>query len=321
MTHYLFTDGSYNPHLNMSSIGGYLLDENKNTIFEFSEKLLDKEFLKYHELAALKYGLIQCLSHNVTNLICYADDISLRNLNYLEVVNSDYVTDPIKKNLLEELIVLRKSFDLIKFRHIKRKFNKKADKLASSVQLDHFYDNIFFKERYEIDSKKLLTIPNLVCLEDYYNAVSTDNDIDEFKKNLHIQFSQCDLYLLLQLDTIDDNNGVANLYSLDKHTQAKSFIALRNFDIKKVNSHCLDLLDIGFKDIHSEHKPSLGLIILSDNLALKKFDMLLRKRFLFPKIKTPLVDRFLSSCDNLSRIVLVSETPDFLTPKIKKTLI
>lgn len=319
MSYHLFTDGSYNPHLNISSIGGYLLDENKNVVFEFSEKLLEKSFLKYHELAALKYGLKECLSHNILNIVCYADDISLRNLNYLEVVSDKHPIDFVKKTLIEDIIELRKQFELIEFRHIMRKFNKKADKLAERVQLEHFYDNIFFKERYEIDSQKFLPIPNLICIEDYYNNTSSAEQIENSKKILNNKFSNADLYYILKLDTINENEGTANLYSIDKNTLTETFIEVRNFDIKKVNSHCLDLLDLGFKDIKQSPKPSLGLIITSENLALKKFDMLMRRRFIFPKIKTPLVDRFLSSCSNFSEIILIDEKPDFLIPKLKKS--
>lgn len=317
MTYYLFTDGSYNPHIHISSIGGYLLNDNKEVIFEFSEKLLEKNFLKYHELAALKYGLEQCISHNVKNVVCYADDISLRNFNHLETVNEKHTIDPVKRKLLEEIIELKKSFVVIEFRHILRKFNKKADKLAGRIQLEHFYDNIFFNERYQIDSLKLLNIPNLICLEDSYSEVSTATHIENESKIIEEKFAQSELFYLLELKTLDENNGVAHLYNIDKNTRQRTFIELRNFDIKKVNSHCLDLLDIGFKNIHITPKPTLGLMIISENLALKKFDMLMRKRFIFPKIKTPLVDRFLESCSNFSQIVLISEIPKFLLPQTK----
>lgn len=320
MTHYLFTDGSYSPTSHTSSIGGYLLDGNKHVIFEFSEKILDKAFLKYHELAALKYGLTQALSHNITHLVCYSDDISLRNLNYLEVVNDKYIIDPVKKNLLEELIHLRTQFDLIEFKHIRRNFNKKADKLAQRSQLEHFYDNIVFQERYQIESTKLLNIPNLVCLEDYYGPSSTKEDINNFQQIVDNKFAHCQLYYLLELKTIDEDNAMAELYSIDKNTQERHFIALREFETKKVNSHCLDLLEIGFKSMKLEPKPTVGLMIVNDNLALKKFDMLLRKRFLFPKLKTPLADRFLESCSYLAEIVLIDTIPQFLISKPKAKL-
>lgn len=316
MPYHLFTDGSYSPNLNISSIGGYLLDENKNVIFEFSEKL-EKSFLKYHELAALQHGLQECLSHNILNVVCYADDISLRNLNYLEVVSNKHPIDFVKKTLIEDIIELRKKFELIEFKHIMRNFNKKADKLAERVQLEYFYDNIFFKERYEIDSKKFLPIPNLICIEDYYSKNSSTEHIEDSKNIINIKFSNSDLYYILKLESINENEGTANLFSIDKNTLIETFIEVRNFDIKKVNSHCLDLLDIGFKNIKQSPKPSLGLIITSENLALKKFDMLMRRRFIFPKIKTPLVDRFLNSCSNFSEILLIDEKPDFLIPKSK----
>ena len=80
------------------------------------------------------------------------------------------------------------------------------------------------------------------------------------------------------------------------------------------------MLESSFKSIQQESKPSMSLIIESENLALKKFDMLLRRRFIFPKVKTPLADRFLASCDNFSHIVLIDSMPDFLQPNMKKTL-
>lgn len=319
MIHHLFTDGSYNPHLNISSVGGYLLDDNKELIFDFSEKLLERDLLKYHELAALKCGLQKCLNYDIQHLVCYSDDISLRNLNYLEVLNKHPI-DPIKKSLIKDIIELRQQFPLIEFRHIRRKFNKKADKLAERIQLEHFYDNIFFKERYEIDSQKLLKIPNLICLEDYYTQKYSAQDIEQESKNILQKVENTDLFYLLKIDTIDENNAVANLYSIDKISKKRTFLDFREFDIKKVNSHCLDLLESSFKSIQQESKPSMSLIIESENLALKKFDMLLRRRFIFPKVKTPLADRFLASCDNFSHIVLIDSMPDFLQPNMKKTL-
>lgn len=309
MTHYLFTDGSYNPHLHISSIGGYLLDDNKDTVFEFAEKLTTECLLKYHELVALQHGLNKCIEYNIKQLVCYSDDISLRNLNGLEVLIRENI-DPVKKQILENIIELKQNFDGIEFRHIRRKFNKKADKLAERIQLAHFYDNIFFKERFEIESQKLLNISNLVCLEDFYNKTSTEEDITKAEKNLEKVFLISDLFYVLTLDTIDEHNAVANIYSLDKNTKEKTFLDYRQFEIKKVNSHCLDLLEAVFKNV--EYKPNMGLMIISENLALKKFDMLLRKRFIFPKVKTPLADRFLASCDNFKEIYLLDYIPEKL---------
>lgn len=310
MTYHLFTDGSYNPHLHISSIGGYLLDENKHTVFEFSEKLTQESLLKYHELVALQHGLKQCIEHNIKQVVCYSDDISLRNLNGLEVLIRDNI-DPVKKRVIEDIIQLKQNFDGIEFRHIRRKFNKKADKLAERIQLAHFYDNIFFKERFEIMSQKLLNIPNLVCLEDFYTKNSTPEQIEKSEENLEKVLLTSDMFYVLTLDTIDENNAVANIYSLDKTNNKKTFLDYRQFEIKKVNSHCLDLLEAVFKNV--EHKPSMGLMIISENLALKKFDMLLRKRFIFPKVKTPLADRFLASCENFTNIVLLDYMPEELT--------
>lgn len=314
MTYYLFTDGSYNPHLHISSMGGYVVDENKEIVFEFSQKLTEESLLKYHELSALQLGLEKCISHHLKNIVCYSDDISLRNLNSLEVLERQDII-PAKRNLIENIIELKKEFDVIEFRHIRRKFNKKADKLAERIQLEHFYDNIFFKERFEIESQKLLKVPNLLCLEDLYTKNSTEVDIQNSQEKIEKQFLQSDLFFILKLDTIDENNGIANIYSLDKKTQQRNLLDFREFDIKKVNSHCLDLLEVAFKTIQDNPKPTMGLIIESENLALKKFDMLLRKRFIFPKVKTPLADRFLAGCNHFSRIVLIDYLPESLQLK------
>lgn len=319
MTYHLFTDGSYNPHLHISSIGGYLLDENKVTVFEFSEKLIQESLLKYHELVALQYGLKQCIAHNIKQVVCYSDDISLRNLNGLEVLERDNI-DPVKKHLIENIIKLKQNFDGIEFRHIRRKFNKKADKLAERIQLAHFYDNIFFKERFEIQSQKLLNIPNLFCLEDFYDKKTSEEDIEKIQETLEKKFLNSDMYFVLTIDTIDESNAVANMYSLDKNTHERQFLDYRQFEIKKVNSHCLDLIEAVFKNLELPNKTNMGFMILSENLALKKFDMLLRKRFIFPKVKTPLADRFLASCEKFNNIILLDYVPHELTLETKNKM-
>lgn len=310
MTYHLFTDGSYNPHLHISSIGGYVLNEEKETVFEFSEKLTQESLLKYHELFALQHGLQLCIKENIKQLVCYSDDISLRNLNGLDVLERNNI-EPVKKQLLEHIIELKQKFEGIEFRHIRRKFNKKADKLAERIQLAHFYDNIFFKERFEIASKKLLRIPNLFCLEDFYNKYTTEEQIENVENNLEKKLLNSHVFYILTLDTIDEHNAVANIYSLDKTTKERTFLDYRQFETKKVNSHCLDLLECTFKNV--TNKPTMGFMILSENLALKKFDMLLRKRFIFPKVKTPLAERFLASCNNFSDICLIDYVPKQLT--------
>lgn len=323
MEYHLFTDGSYNPHLDISSMGGYLLDNQNNKIFEFSEKILDKKLLKYHELSALKFGLEKAVSLNVKKLTCYADDISIRNFNELEVLN-EHPIDPIKRQLLLDIISLKKDFDLIYFRHIRRNFNKKADKLAEKIQLEHFYDNIFFKERFEIQSQKLLKVPNLLCAEDFYSQQSSKEEIQSTYKIIEDKITQSQLHVLLQLHTDDEINGVAKFYLINSKNNEKELIDLREFDIKKVNSHCLDLLDVCFTKIseNQKEKQTLALMIESNHLALKKFEMLLRQRFIFPKIKTPLNERFLKSCTHFTEIIIhdknLLEPKNISTKKLKK---
>jgi len=304
------------------NFGGYLLDNQNNKIFEFSEKILDEKLLKYHELSALKFGLGKASSLNIKKLTCYADDISIRNFNELEVLN-EHPIDPIKRNLLLNIIELKKNFDLIYFRHIRRNFNKKADKLAERVQLEHFYDNIFFKERFEIQSQKLLKIPNLVCLEDFYSQQTSKEDIQQSSHIIQDKIIQSDIHVLLDLHTYDEINGIAKFYLINSNHE-KEFIDLREFDIKKVNSHCLDLLEVCFKKIteNQTEKPTLALMIESNHLALKKFEMLLRQRFIFPKLKTPLNERFLNSCTHFKEIILhdknLLEPKNTSTKKLKK---
>jgi ribonuclease HI len=299
MQHFLYTDGSFNPNLNLASIGGYIIDENQNVLFEFSESISDSYFFKYHELLALKKGLTLALDNNIKNLICLSDDIFIRFFNNLDILSLPSF-EINKKNLIIQILQLKSQFDLIDFKFIERKFNKKADKLAEQTQIKYFYENIFFKERFEIKSTKFLNIPNLICIEDFYNSKPSEHQLLEYSNNIAQLSHFSDFHLELHLKSINKDYSEATL--INKFDNSFQQIT---FETKKVNSHCIALLTNYFLFLNPVKSNSLSLFIKTDDLSLKKFDMLLRKRFIFPKPKTPLTQRFIQSCSLFKKIILL----------------
>lgn len=303
-TYKLYTDGSYYPSQKLACIGGYLLDPQGEVVFEFSEQV-DATLSKYHELVALEFGLKKCLEHCVEHVDCYSDDIYIRRFN--NDILSEWDTKPI--HIKQSILSLKQYFKSIQFKHIRRNKNKRADKLANKAQLQYFYQHIFFRERKDIHSKKILTIPNIVCLEDYLDK---GYSLTESQSLLSIESQSIDYVFDLNITVQDTENSQATLQIVNKDKSIVYYNHACEFETKKVNAKCLDLLYHGFQFFEAQFgkDKNIGLSIFSSDLHLKKFEMVLRKRFIFPQPETPLAQRFKEAAQIFNTIYLLEESEE-----------
>jgi ribonuclease HI len=129
MTYKLYTDGCHYIHLNAAGIGGYLVDDNGNQVWEFSEQLSNDKALNQHEVYALEYGLKKCIESGVTDLECFMDAKSIAET--FNVKDKDLLNSFVEKDKALQLIVpLLEKFNNINFFYLPRDENKQADKLS-----------------------------------------------------------------------------------------------------------------------------------------------------------------------------------------------
>lgn len=125
-TYKLYTDGSYSRTFNKGGLGGHLEDQNKNTIFQFSESYDDEKLKDKFEILAMEHGLKLAIEHNVKNILCHTDDFQLAAICNMK--DSVYLQLYIDNNpSLKRVIDLLPQFDEINFAHLPRQYNKKAD--------------------------------------------------------------------------------------------------------------------------------------------------------------------------------------------------
>jgi ribonuclease HI len=125
----LYTDGSYNPYTNMAGYGGYLLDPEGNTVFEFSEVIENSQFFKHHESLGLEKGLSLCLEYGVKKIHSYTDAKQMALVcNTKDVTIRKLYTD--RSSILKRVEKLIVQFEEIDFTYVPRRLNSRADRLS-----------------------------------------------------------------------------------------------------------------------------------------------------------------------------------------------
>lgn len=128
----LYTDGSYIPRLNSASIGGYLLDPDGDTVFDFSCPIEDPKLYNYHEICALEHGLRKCLELKIKNLVYYGDDQSLITIltKSPEYIENKFTENKQFRRLIKNVYNILPFFDQVKLTWISREKNQRADSLS-----------------------------------------------------------------------------------------------------------------------------------------------------------------------------------------------
>lgn len=308
-TYKLYTDGAYQADANIIGIGGYLIDDQDNIVFEFSKQVHDLNQSKFHEAIALTYGLEKALEHGVENLECYADDVSIRNVFSKEVLSDiSSSVNPFRQNIFD----LKNQFKTISFYHLPRKYNKKADRLAGKI-LRIFKEDLSphrTRSNFLGQENKLLKLPNLVCEEDFQDndnqstPLSLEKIINEEKSVSNYFFMH--IYKTSEtIDNIDDFNPLKiNLYYIDRANHTKPLlIASQDIIQKKLISTGLEMLTQAFENYHGNDK-NIGIMFHAVEQPLQKIEMLLRQRNILPLPNTPLTRHFMEVTSKFDKIVL-----------------
>lgn len=121
----LFTDGGSRGNPGPAAIGGVLYADDKE-IANFS-KYLGQGTNNQAEYTALLTGLELAGQHNITELACFLDsELVVKQLNH------EYkVKDKDLAKLFLKVYNLSQSFKKITFTHVRREFNKEADRLVN----------------------------------------------------------------------------------------------------------------------------------------------------------------------------------------------
>lgn len=139
----LYTDGSYKQDSNIAGIGGYLINSENESVFEFSEIIEDPKMYEKHEILALEKGLMKCIDLGIKKLHCFSDEEQLCKICNVkeEELLQKYI---IKNPKLSKIIDLLPNFTQIDFQYIPREENKKADYLANKA-IKHLLTNKKFE--------------------------------------------------------------------------------------------------------------------------------------------------------------------------------
>lgn len=309
-TYKLYTDGAYQADMAIAAIGGYLVNQNDDSIFEFSEKIEKPEFYRFHEALALIHGLKKALEHGVEHLECFSDDISFRNLfnkNILSEFSSQ--TNPFR----QEIFDLKEKFKTIHFYHLKRSFNKRADKLAGKILRIHNEEILPNRTRSHFlgQEHKFLRIPSIVCIEDY----EQEEDPFSFMMQAHQQVSHYFLFNIFKnditKDNIDDNNSITievHHIHISSFNVVSSLIFSQKIIQKKLISKGLEILVEVLEQFTLTHPDvyHIGLDFKALEQPLQKLEMLFRKRAILPLPNTPLTKKVLSVTSVFDTIVVDS---------------
>jgi len=125
---YLYVDGAARGNPGPAGIGVVLFDENKKRIKDFY-KFLGNTTNNIAEYNALIYGLQEALAVGAKEVVVNLDSelVALQLKGEYRVKNSKL------KPLFEQAVHMLDKLDKIEVRHIDRKENKEADKLANKA--------------------------------------------------------------------------------------------------------------------------------------------------------------------------------------------
>lgn len=124
----LFTDGGSRGNPGNAATGAFLFNE-QNELIDFTGKYLGVASNNVAEYNALIEGLELAIENKVKNLNCNLDSELI-----VKQLNGEYkVKHPDMKTLFDKVKLLIAKFDECKFTHIRREFNKNADKLVNLI--------------------------------------------------------------------------------------------------------------------------------------------------------------------------------------------
>lgn len=143
MSYKIYSDGCHFKEFNAAGIGGYFLKDDE-TVFEFSEKIIEPKNFDIHErvavIKALEKGIE--LGWNNEEIQYFSDDRALMEMLEKPRILLDANVESLEENrLVAKLFGLRNQYTNIVFNYIPRSENKHADKLSrKTLEEDLFSD-------------------------------------------------------------------------------------------------------------------------------------------------------------------------------------
>ncbi|MDQ6985298.1 MAG: ribonuclease HI family protein [Candidatus Dojkabacteria bacterium] len=124
----LFTDGGSRGNPGNAAIGGFIFDENKKNL-DFFGRYIGEATNNVAEYMAVLEGIKLAKKHKIKELGCHLDSELV-----VKQLNGEYkVKHPDMFNLYEQVLDEKKSFEKIEFIHVKREFNRYADKMVNVI--------------------------------------------------------------------------------------------------------------------------------------------------------------------------------------------
>lgn len=272
MPHSLYTDGCHFQYLKAAGIGGYLLDEQGNRLWQFSEELSDDKFLEKHENYALEHGLKKCIESGVKSLKCFTDSkSSVEILNLKDKKQLDFYVS--RDSSLAPIVKLITQFDDISFHFIPRNQNKSADILSRKKVLKNHPEKTQLVECG-------LQIPNLLCTQQYSLKEKPEfTDLKwQIKNHYLFHFMQAEnkleVYEMVKFPEIQIVNKIS--YPLEKNW-IKQYIGILNNTLK--NSPHPEVGIIFEPNANDVSKTLRGLVPISKKAksGLEKFEDITEK--------------------------------------------
>lgn len=128
----VYTDGASRGNPGPASIGIFVTDEKQSEVARFSEAL-GVQTNNFAEYSAVIMALQQAHHHKIKEMTLRSDsELLIRQLKGEYKVKSETL-----RPLYEECIALIRKIGKVTFEHVRREFNKEADKLANQA-LDGF---------------------------------------------------------------------------------------------------------------------------------------------------------------------------------------
>lgn len=283
--HTLYTDGSYAQELEIAAIGGYLLNPSGQMMWSYSQRIY--EDMAYHELKSIEYALQKCLDSGIKNIQCYTDSATcVRNLNGIANLhrNKNYET------LLNKVLALLVHFEDIKFTHIPRKKNKKADlyagktlsKATKTKSRALLYQSINPSHNY-------VKHKNLICSEQFSNK-------DHFNT---IRYSNANYFVF-------DLYREQQYHSLDVYFVEQRVEGVQHIKYQKIHSYTLT-------DIWSQYLKAIAQTLCqyqdkSINLMLcpanNEIDLILRGMKAYDSLYNEQLKELLDEISNFEKVVI-----------------
>jgi len=138
-------DGGSRGNPGISGAGCVIYDIYDNKVVSAYQYLGDNKSANYAEFSALILGLRCALDYGLFNLYVEGDSLMIIR----QMVHKNLNLNKELSELNDVAVSLENEFSVIYYEHVKRNFNKEADKMANRAMNEKNIDEILITESYE----------------------------------------------------------------------------------------------------------------------------------------------------------------------------